>query len=193
MTSTSNTVQPIRESAPKHLHRKWWGFSNLIRSNWRDDFIKKVKKILVFKNKIGLCFSEKGARQRLGKQYSCSVCGELSRRIRIQIISISPHNGTISNDPMTFYKTNISLIRITSQSIDYHDHRGEDCWNDHLLYEAGACNLDWPGLGMPPGGLSKICFMDDEIDFSILLTGQILYQAAVTAGARFQNLRHFRT
>ena len=24
-------------------------------------------------------------------------------------------------------------------------------WN--LLYEDGACNLDWPGLGIPPGGL----------------------------------------
>ena len=62
------------------------------------------------------------------------------------------------------------------------------------MYEAGACNLDWPGLGMPPGpgGLRKICFRDDEIDFSILLAGQILYQAGLTAGAHFQNLRHFR-
>ena len=61
------------------------------------------------------------------------------------------------------------------------------------MYEAGACNLDWPGLGMPPGGLSKICFRDDEIDLSILLTDQILYQAGLTAGAHFQNLRDFRT
>ena len=53
------------------------------------------------------------------------------------------------------------------------------------MYEAGACNLDWPGLGMPPGGLSKISFRDGEIDLSILLTGQILYQAGVTAGSRF--------
>ena len=28
----------------------------------------------------------------------------------------------------------------------------------------------------------------DEIDFSILLAGQILYQAGVTAGTHFQNL-----
>ena len=53
------------------------------------------------------------------------------------------------------------------------------------MYEAGACNLDWPGLGMPPGGLRKICFRDDEIDFSILPTGLILYQAGLTAGSRF--------
>ena len=41
---------------------------------------------------------------------------------------------------------------------------------------------------MPPGGLSKICFRDDENHFSILLAGQILYQAGVTAGSRFDTL-----